>query len=230
MVKKTLWIFGDSMSAPFSNAIKAKWLNPYLQKLDTDRFHFWSEIVGEQLGMLVENHAVGGVDNSSIMEKFSQNADNLNNGDVVIVNWTNISRFRIPINTDFSYVVPNCIPPELLEHGIFTEEEIKKVIVSRNHPLFQVEVNMWSNLINEFCKLKNITTIFWGICDFQSYFFVHLYDLNNIPGGLRIVDDFPELDDHHFSLNGHKIFAEKVIQRLQSNIEYTSSSFKQVKK
>jgi len=230
MENKTLWVFGDSMSAPFYNASMGKWLKPYLQKLDLDKFSFWPEIVGKELKMLVENHAIGGIDNSSIMEKFSENADNLKNGDIVILNWTNISRFRIPINTGYSYVIPGHIPAYLVGHGIFTEEELKKILVTRDHPLFQEEVNMWSNLVNEFCKLKDITVLFWGICNFQPYFFLHLYDLRNIPGGYRILDDFPELGDHHFSMNGHKIFAEKVIQRLQSKIKYTSSSFKKVKK
>jgi hypothetical protein len=217
-MKNNLWIFGDSMSASFKDTVTSFWFKPYIQKLQIDKFLFWQEIVAEKFNLGIVDNAVGGFDNYSILETFCKKSIDIRKGDYVILNWSDVTRFRIPVNEDrFTRVLPGNIDPELLKNNLFTETELKKLTVSRDHKLFQEEVDNWSLLINEFCRLKEAKVLFWGICDYRPYFFINLYDLRKEAGGYRILDQFPELNDHHFSLNGHKVFAEKVIKELENS-------------
>jgi hypothetical protein len=214
IMKNNLWVFGDSFSAPFDNLILNNWLKLYLETAKLDKFPFWQEIVAEKLNLNLIDNGVGGSDNYSIFESFCKNSINIKSEDCVIINWSNINRFRIPINdTDFFSILPKLIPSNLLNKIIFTEEELNKISISRNHKLFQNEINNWSLFINEFCKLKNVKILFWGICEQQPYFFVDLWKYMNNRGTIK--DDFPQLNNYHFSKIGHELFANIVIEKLE---------------
>jgi hypothetical protein len=134
-----------------------------------------------------------------------------------VLNWSHINRFRVPIDEDrFTRILPGGIDPELLKNKFFTETELNKITVNRDHKLFQQEVDNWSLLINEFCKIKKVKILFWGICEHRTYFFIDHGKFKTLSYKNTINDHFTHLEDKHFSVYGHQNFAKEVIYFLQN--------------
>jgi hypothetical protein len=158
-----LWIFGDSFSAPFKGLAYWAWFQKYLAFLKTDRFDTWQEIVAKNLNLNLVELGETAISNSEIFERFAINCSKFKEGDTVIINWTLTERFRVPAGKDNKFV--NLVPAHLKETDYedcyFSFDDIQKIGVSRMHILYQIEINNWANLINEFCKLKNIKLVLW---------------------------------------------------------------------
>ena len=85
-----LWIFGCSISddtQPADRDDYVKWKG-YLIKT-------WSEILSKKIGYNLKNYAKSGTSNLDILESFSKHCVDIQNDDIVILNWTELNRFRI---------------------------------------------------------------------------------------------------------------------------------------
>lgn len=221
--KNNLWVFGDSFSMPFDMAMHNTFFKKYLNKLNIEKIDMWGDMLSSKLNLDLINTAVGGSDNYTIFQKFCENCHNIKENDVVIINWSRIERFRISLSDkpNFRTVLPMKTHESFYKDIIFTETDLNKILIDRDNYIFQNEINMWASFINEFCKLKNVKILFWGICEHQPYFFLHYgKEFVKKQGGWKILHDFPELDDHHFSINGHILFtnsAESYIQNYRYN-------------
>ena len=211
-----LWIFGDSFSAPFDGLAYWAWFQKYLSFLGTDRFDTWQEIVAKNLNLNLQEFGETSISNSEIFERFAINCSKFNEEDVVVINWTLTERFRVPEEktNKFLNLVPAHLKKTDYENTYFTLNDIQKIAIARTHSLYQTEINNWSNLINEFCKLKNIRVVFWGLTYTQAYYDFDFTLEDRIKYKLRILDHQPENQDHHFSMYGHQHVGSKITKIL----------------
>ena len=213
-----LWIFGDSFSAPFKNLTLWNWFKKYLAFLNTDRFNTWQEILAKNLNLKLVELGEAGISNSEIFDRFAANCNRFKDEDTVIINWTLTERFRVPAERDNKFV--NLIPAHLkktdYENCYFSFDDIQKIAVSRMHMLYQIEINNWANLINEFCKLKNIKVVFWGLTATQPYYDFDIPEQERVELKLRILDHQVGHEDHHFSVYGHEYVANRITSILEN--------------
>ena len=211
-----LWIFGDSFSAPFNDMARWSWFREYLSFLNQNKFDTWQEIVARDLNLNLKELGETSISNSEIFERFATNCGRIQEEDTVIINWTNQERFRIPEEkvNKFINIIPGFIRNIEYTETYFSVEEIEKIGVSRMHNIYQVELNNWANLINEFCKSKNVRTIFWGLPNPQEYYDFRFSEELCREHKLRIVDHQVVNKDRHFSTYGHVYVANKMIETL----------------
>lgn len=213
---KNLWIFGDSFSAPFEGLAYWAWFQEYLTFLGKDRFDTWQEIVAKNLNLNLIELGETAISNSEIFERFAINCSKFEKGDTVVINWTRTERFRVPEekNNKFTNLVPAHLKNTDYEDCYFSFDDIQKIGISRMHILYQIEINNWANLINEFCKLKDIKVVFWGLTDTQAYYDFEFTEELKVEHKLRILDHQVENLDHHYSIYGHKYVGGLVTQVL----------------
>lgn len=207
-----LWIFGDSFSAPFNSLARWKWFKDYLAFLEKDRISTWQELLAEKLDLNLVELGETAICNSEIFDRFATNCSKIKEKDTVILNWTRPERFRVPEEgaNKFLNLVPGALKHTDHEDRFFSFEEIQKIGVSRMHNLYQIEINNWANLINEFCKLKDVRTVYWGLTDTQPYYDFDIPLGEQIKYKIRILDHQVENQDYHFSIYGHEYVANKI--------------------
>ena len=91
-MKNKLWVFGDSFSTPFhlhfwgaNGYIKWKGYEP----------HIFSHHISKHYGLKIESRSLCGMDNYSIMERVCRELKNIKDGDIVIIGWSSMLRFRM---------------------------------------------------------------------------------------------------------------------------------------
>ena len=222
-----LWIFGDSFSAPFKSLAQWPWFQKYLAFLKVDRFDTWQELVAKELNLNLIEVGETAICNSEIFDRFAINCSKIEEGDTVILNWTRPERFRVPEErtNKFLNLVPGALKQSDYEDQFFSLEEIQKIGVSRMHNLYQIEINNWANLINEFCKLKDVKVVYWGITDTQSYYDFDLPLEEQIKYKARILDHQVENQDYHFSTYGHSYVANNIVNILANYKEKPVEAF-----
>lgn len=224
---KNLWIFGDSFSAPFKGLAHWAWFQKYLAFLGKDKFSTWQEIVAKNLDLKVVELGETAISNSEIFDRFAMNCNRFAKGDFVVINWTLTERFRVPDDgtAKFLNLIPSSLAQADYEDRFFTLEDIQKIGVSRMDKLYQTEINHWANLINEFCKLKGITIVYWGLTDTQPYYDFDISMEEKVKHKLRILDHQVENEDHHFSIYGHEYVANIITNLLKNYKEKPAELF-----
>ena len=108
-IKPKLWVFGDSYTQTFESHFKTNndWSRKYKeykikQNLLGGSFpKNYSEIIAKTLGADLENHGIGGCSNQTIFDTFLLCVNQIKPNDIVIFNWTSLSRFRIATEANF---------------------------------------------------------------------------------------------------------------------------------
>ena len=209
MVNK-LWIFGDSYSAPYPKISKngkeyIEWKG-YEPKV-------YGDVLGEKLGMEVINTALGGLDNYSIFEFFCNNVDKINPGDVVVIGWSDTTRFRLvkDIEIKWQSIIINAKHTNPHFNHI-SKDSINEIGVNRMSMLYWIEVMSWSKLIQFTLNTNKIDVLFFTPFT-KGYSIVptdwHIKKLE------RIVDETNgNVDDWHHSEKGNHILGIELYDRL----------------
>jgi len=91
-----IWIFGDSFSVPFETHIdnKADWAIDYCNyKKKIPKI--FADVLSDLLKIKVTNLAIPGSDNYSMFHSYIKNIENIKKDDIVIMGWSEVSRFRL---------------------------------------------------------------------------------------------------------------------------------------
>ena len=229
-----LWIFGDSCSSSLTELRHNHMIEDFIQKYNGGKdYDIWFEIVGKELEMETETFGKSGSCNYGIFERICKNIDLINENDVVIINWSVIERFRVAFGnrlTDYVTILATYMSEE---HGKWIYDSTKKMLdmadvsiestveIGHNrykyNALFQNEINSWSYFIYTFFKNKNVKVIFWGLTLTQKYYFMNAYEPIIEKKGLIHHETNDEIKDWHFGVEGNKLFANYVIEKIKSN-------------
>ena len=162
-----LWTFGCSFTAGFT-------LKPYPDGPNFDmRFKdyrggtippTWNEIVAEKLGFELNNKAIPGASNYETIERFCFFLHEIKKGDVVIVEWTRVFRYRYGRKTFLNNLLPSEVNT-YKDRGYASKETLSEFFLNRDDILWKDEVYSWMNFIMTACKAIGVEIYFWSADD-----------------------------------------------------------------
>lgn len=208
-MKNKIWIFGDSFSTPFethdlgpfaTNYIKWKGYTP----------NTFGKILGERLGLEVIHFTKGGADNDTIFEWVYTSAPKIQKGDIVIIGWSSVVRFRLANQQNiFSSIVPNFNICDTL--SFISPTTIDEVLVNRSQPIYLTELQNRVTFLN--WLFEDMKLIQW--CPFLTMIPSRLYvpmDISNINEETK-----GEMVDFHYSELGHNQLSEIFLALLKDD-------------
>ena len=202
---KTLWIFGDSFSTPFEDKTLGSWDTNYCNWKGYVPKHF-GDIIGNELGVEVKHFGIGGIDNDTIFERILKQVPKISKGDIVIIGWSTIHRFRLANSTKgFTTIIPNARFKQNIP--FISKDTIEEILVNRSLLGYEYELYDRVKFLNWLFKDmiliqwtpfwdKNIKV--WGESGFST--------ITNETNGL--------MKDAHYSELGHKQLANKFLEMI----------------
>ena len=208
--KQTLWIFGDSFSTPFDNKIVGQWATEYCNWKGYIPKHF-GDIIGNELGVDVKHFGIGGIDNDTIFETILKQVPNIRKGDMVIIGWSNVLRFRL-VDSDgkFKTIVPNFIDDALKCFDNISKSTIEEIVVNRTHHLYKGELYTKVEFLN--FLFKDMKLIQWTPFLWDGIRILGFKHINTI-----LMETNGEIEDGHYSEIGHVEISKKFIDMLNDD-------------
>lgn len=218
-----LWIFGDSFSDRFSGYDVVKYH-------DSDyrvRYHKWKgysplsygEVISKELGCDIEILSSAGASNTEIFHTFISKMDEITEGDLVIVNWTYLNRFRIANdNNEFDKVMiqAGCKSP----NSLVNIKSLEEIGVNRNsHTIYYKEVSDYSKVIKKICNNK-IYTFIWTFMNhsekmdkYIKEFYDEVKSINNLETITQ--ETLGIIVDGHYSEYAHQQLADEILKNIK---------------
>lgn len=218
-----LWIFGDSFSDRFSDYDVVKYH-------DSDyrvRYHKWKgysplsygEVISKELGCDIEILSSAGASNTEIFHTFISKMDEITEGDLVIVNWTYLNRFRIANdNNEFDKVMiqAGCKSP----NSLINIKSLEEIGVNRNsHTIYYKEVSDYSKVIKKICNNK-IYTFIWTFMNhsekmdkYIKEFYEEVKSINNLETITK--ETLGIIVDGHYSEYAHRQLADEILKNIK---------------
>jgi hypothetical protein len=183
---RTLHLFGDSFTQGHLLDDSFPRYHDWRKYRGGDLPLCWADLLSTKLGMKMANHAVAGMSNTEIFQTFCRHSDEIQNGDMVIINWTYTQRFRWA----YYYGPQNLYQWKRLsanpEDGVYISESTRQEIaVNKTLPPYIEEVYEQEKLIKEFSKSKGFRVFFWS---------ADVDVINNLPSE-RLKDEYYLLHD-----------------------------------
>lgn len=118
----------------------------------------WDMLLSKKLDLNLINNSEGGISNQEIFHRFLKTYDRFNDGDVIVIEWTFVERFRMALNNhNWSHILPNTGVNNLSNT---TTEEIS---VNRLFKIYEDEINDYMKVIKTICEHKKVKIYFWTI-------------------------------------------------------------------
>lgn len=204
---QTVWVFGDSYSESFEAlSMKYKSFEDYVNYKGYVPKNY-VDFLESHFGYKIKNYAKSGSSNATILKSFLNVSNQINPEDIIIINWSSTSRFRVSSNDgDFWDIVTteNVEPTE----GLLSQTTLEEMKINRLHKnVFFKEILEYIDVVQKICP--NNYSIFWT-WDFP-------YDINNDatinqlkntlltlrPFEKIIEETNSKINDHHYSEDGH---------------------------
>jgi hypothetical protein len=242
-----LWTFGCSYTAEYhpvqsinANGTKNNY-TLYREWLGGTLPDIWPTRLSKMLGMEVENKGMGGASNDHIFGEFCDNCEFISKGDIVIVGWTQISRFRAAVYDErglpkFMSVLPN-MTTNVDTTSFMTTDVLDFLLVERTDRLYVEEIYFREDVMEELSKFKGFDIFFWSsdseviynepsnfknkrryLCsDSVDDTITHLIRKK---GAKKIeVETKGEVKDVHFGEIGHQIQAEVFYKEISEKLK-----------
>ena len=205
----TVWTFGDSLTDGFrSDNI---WAKKYVEWKGYIPLTY-GEIISKKLNYNLINLGKGGSDNNTIFESFIKNIDNIKDGDIVIIGWSDIGRFRLATkNNEWCSFVPN------FDYNMKNMENIS------NQTIMEVCVNRLSDIyideLNHFIKIMKYSLPNNIIYNWSPFLNIRnsVANLENIiaPSGINIETN-GLVNDYHYGQSAHLNLAMYFYKKIKS--------------
>lgn len=219
MNKQKLWIFGDSYSIPWrfptKNDKPPKFLHLSYVKWYFDNYgkmpiHF-SDVISEYFGIdenNVINKSIGGSCNYTILETIGNNISNISKDDVVVIGWSEVSRFRVferhKNKTVYFTNYPSYEP---------LSKDTKKQMVLRNNQQSYNEIRSWQNILK---RTLPTNTIFWTPFTYNKKYKIPFLHFNK--SFINIEQETNgEIVDGHYGSDVHQTIGKEIINQLNYN-------------
>ena len=200
-----LWVFGDSFSTD---------LPPYDQK-----FTYWFEYLAKELGIRLENTAIGGKSTQHILFDVIENLNNINSGDYVSIGLSETRRDFLPISTAVDLGLLN--NPNTYKHdyiyssgGMYFEGLDRERQRIYNEYLIEFRNENGSELYHFYNRLAQSLTSHLNSLGCKVIWWNHdegtLHENWTQHSNGKIIDG-------HWSPNGHKTFYLKMLENFKKN-------------
>jgi hypothetical protein len=164
--KKTLYTYGCSFTedvATFyndldNNDFRVNYVNNFN---DGVCYPPYPKILANKLGYNLINISASGNSNQQILSDFFSNVSKYKEGDVVIIQWSIMYRFRWPTNNGWQRVI-STITNEFM-NKIISINVCNQILVSRGSELYRNELYDTMKFIDDYASLKKIKIFYWTI-------------------------------------------------------------------
>ena len=203
----TVWTFGDSLTDGFRS--DNTWAKKYVEWKGYIPLTY-GEIISKKLNYELINLGKGGSDNNTIFESFIKNIDNIKDGDIVIIGWSDIGRFRLATkNNTWNSFVPSH-ENNYTDMENISNQTIMELCVNRLSDVYISEINIWINFIKK--TIKNFKVINWSTFSqgkINGIFVKEIEQITNETNGI--------IKDAHFSEKGQKQLSEILLNEINGN-------------
>lgn len=229
MKDNTLFTFGCSYTQDFNNN-KIKNYQDYFNYRGGNFPLSWPTILAEKLDLNILNYGIGGSGNDVIFNQICKHIHEIKKGDIVIIGWTFIHRYKWGIvdSTEWS----NFGMGPLNNNKFITTSTHEEIVINRTHPLYIQEIYDMMNLIDYISNAVGFTVYYWSseeniinnkpfnLRDDKKFLLTDKIKINNVNnddlfqiifkrGGQNICKETKEaVDDNHLGESGHQIQAE----------------------
>lgn len=205
-----LFLYGCSNSVPFS--YKTKWAEAYVQ---------WKGYVPEAYGDIISrelklnqiNYSKPGTNNYEIFQKICDTFDEVNENDLIIIQWTQISRFRlVNKNNEWEnfYADVSHYTEKIKNCDDVSKSTISEILINRTLSKHVEEIKSWEKLLRS--NFKNNKLLFWS-------------PFENIPGHGNILKSLETIAietngtiaDPHFNERGQNDLAMILLNWIGEN-------------
>lgn len=167
-LKPTLWVFGDSFSQTFESHFNTTndWSTRYKNYNKGYIPKLYSEIISETFDFNLESIGVGGCSNQTIMDKFLERFKDIQKNDIVIVNWTTQTRFRIA--NDFnSFQDITAFAHHENQNDDVSQKTAEEIAINRGeYTVYWTEITNFMKIIEFLLKKNNV--YYWTWVDSES--------------------------------------------------------------
>lgn len=206
----------------------------------------WSDVLGGLLNFKVNNFGANnartstmipeesGNSNDHIFNNFCHIVEHINEGDVVIIQWTFMERF-LWVDTETNKTV-SILPNQYT--SIKNKNLMDEILVNKSHHLWFDQLFIKEKLINECAKFKKFNVFFWSMDDKlyklkkevtennSNYLFIKnkvgfkgVVDLLNRYGRTSITNETNnQIQDSHFGKVAHKVLGELIYEDIKGKI------------
>ena len=204
----TVWTFGDSLTDGFRS--NNTWAKKYVEWKGYIPLTY-GEIISKKLNYKLINLGKGGSDNNTIFESFIKKINNIKDGDIVIIGWSDIVRFRLATkNNEWSSFVPN-FDNNLTDMENISNQTIMEISINRLSDVYIDEVNIWINFIKK--TIKNFKVIHWSSFNQGKINGIFIFELEQITSETNGV-----IKDFHFSEKGQKQLSEILLKEINGKL------------
>lgn len=165
-MKNKLYIYGCS----YSELVDERGYLEYIKWRNYEPIKTWSEILAKKLNLNLINRAQGALCNEIIFQKFCNDCNYFNEGDVVIIEWSFFNRYSwidiydnlISCSTDGykDSITLNCA---------------EQISVARTHSAYKKQIIDFQKLIDDYLNLKGIKVWYWH-ADPSAHEYIDLND------------------------------------------------------
>lgn len=200
-----IWIFGDSYSTSFNHiSVINDWGKDYINFKGYVPKSF-GDIISDKLDTEVKHFARGGICNDTIYELICENAPLINKDDIIIIGWSELTRFRLSgRDSEWCHLISNS-QNNFSELPNVSENTLDEVFVNRSLKLYVDEYMKRRNFLN--WLFRDNILIHWTP-------FVHQFKFILGYGGISTIslETNDLIKDGHYSETGHKQISNNLIK------------------
>jgi hypothetical protein len=232
---KNLWIFGCSFSQPFFEYMhpnnEDSGYNKYKKYHDGKFPLTWSELLAKKIGFQLKNCAKGGSCNYRIINRFNKFCHEIQEDDIVIIQWTLNERFWVENYGELVEVsaLAHCKKPD------FTDNSLEEWFVHRNKKSWVNEIYDFQLMMDNMARLGKFNIFYWSaddqIINSENHEFksnpkylmnfatgsVIEYLNNKYNGQLTIeAETNGEVSDVHYGVKGQQLLCDLIYDDLKN--------------
>ena len=236
---KTLWTFGCSFTQPYFDMINHDGSEGHYTKYRKycgGTFpKTWSELLSDKIDYKLENHGRGGGSCYWSFHRFCEQSHNIQEGDVVIFQWSHIERFIIAQNGNELLNISG--PWQFDSAGDLSSRTVEEIYVNRTQIAWIEEINNYMKLMDRLAELGKFKIFYWSACDSiingeseefrnQDKFLLNECNRDMIRylqtkyEGLTIAQETKEeVPDAHYGRYGHQVLCDLFYNDITSKIQ-----------
>jgi hypothetical protein len=221
----TLFTFGCSYTEDFEDNNILNYKN--YKKFRGGNFpESWPTILAKKLNFKVKNFGEGASGNNQIFNKFCTQIKNIKKGDIVIIEWSYMTRYRWVSMISNRWM---SLGVGMVNSVDLSEDTHQEICINRTHQLYIDEIYDYMKVIDYLSELVGFGLYYWsGDCNViypipiskrldKKFLMTNLIgEDNETPfnevfrlGGKRIFEETDDIvNDNHFGESAHKIMAD----------------------
>ena len=193
----------------------------------------WTDILAKKLKYNQKNYSIGGDSNYGIFSQICEYCNQFSENDIVIIEWTNVHRFRWP-NKENKW--GSRLPGFFNDLDGISKNTYEEILVNRSHELWYDEIYQYEKIIDRLCTLSKSNIFYWSFDPNLIYTLPNekklqkkyilsdvikndMYTLIKDNGGKSINQESEgKINDGHLGKTGHEVMGNLFYDYIVKNI------------